>query len=265
MTWNPTQYLKFAAPRLRPALDLLARIELEDPKRIYDLGCGAGQLTRLMAERWPAARVTGVDSSAAMLEASRAAPGGSGLVDWVQADLADWRPASTAAADAPDLIYSNAALHWLPDHATCFPRLLGTLAPGGVLAVQMPRNFNAPSHTLIGDTIQAGPWRERLASKSWRSPVAEPAWYFDMLSPHAASVELWETEYLQVLSGPDPVKEYTKGTWLVQFLEALADDGERALFEADYAARVRKAYPARADGRTLFPFRRLFMIVRRGR
>lgn len=261
MSWSPTQYLKFAAPRLRPALDLLARVELDTPTLVCDLGCGTGQLTHLMAARWPAARVLGVDSSAPML-ARAAAEAPAGRIEWQQADLAGWSPAA-AGAPAPQLIYSNAALHWLPDHAELLPRLVEALAPGGVLAVQMPRNFEAPSHTAISATVGAGPWRDRLAPMLRPSPVAAPAWYFDLLAPHATAVDVWETEYLQVLTGADPVKEWTKGTWLAPFLAALGDDGERARFEADYAARVRVAYPPRADGRTLFPFKRLFMVVRR--
>jgi len=262
MSWDPAQYLKFAAPRLRPALDLLARVDLDAPSLVCDLGCGTGQLTRLMAARWPAARVVGVDASAAMLararEGAEGAAAASGGIEWHEADLAAWAPQAP-----PDLIFSNAALHWLPDHAALFPRLVHALARGGALAVQMPRNFGAPSHTAIADTVRAGPWHERLAPMLAPSPVAEPARYYEVLAPHATSVDLWETEYLQVLTGPDPVKEWTKGTWLAPFLAALADDDERARFESDYAARVRAAYPPRADGTTLFPFRRLFMIVRR--
>lgn len=261
MSWDPSQYLKFAAPRLRPALDLLARVELEAPTLAYDLGCGTGAIVRLMAARWPGANVVGVDSSAEML--ARTGGGGeSGTHDdritWQQADLAGWMPPTP-----PQLIFSNAALHWLPDHATLFPRLAQALAPGGMLAVQMPRNFDAPSHSAVADTVYAGPWRERLEHLVAPSPVAEPTWYFDLLAPHAANIDLWETEYLQVLTGADPVKEWTKGTWLAPFLAALADDDERARFEAEYASRLRHAYPMRADGRTLFPFRRLFIVVRR--
>ncbi|MCW5632743.1 MAG: methyltransferase domain-containing protein [Rubrivivax sp.] len=263
MSWNPNQYLKFAAPRLRPALDLLARVELDAPARVIDLGCGTGQLVRLMAQRWPAAHVLGVDASQAMLAKARAETAtdqaAAARITWRQADLSRWQPEGAP----PQLVYSNAALHWLPEHATLFPRLAQALAPGGVLAVQMPRNFSAPSHTAIADTVRAGPWHERLAPMLKESPVAEPAWYFDLLALHAAELDLWETEYLQVLTGADPVKEWTKGTWLAPFLAALASDDERAAFEADYAARVRAAYPPRADGRTLFPFRRLFIVARR--
>lgn len=255
LTWNPTQYLKFAQPRLRPALDLLARLDLDAPRLACDLGCGTGEHTRMLAARWPAARVVGVDASAQMLERARAAAPG---IEWMQADLNAWAPPG-----APDLIYSNAALHWLGDHDTLFPALFRALAPGGLLAVQMPRNFLAPSHTAIGDTVNAGVWRERLAPLLRPVPVAEPARYFDLLAPHAAAIDIWETEYLQVLTGTDPVKEWTKGTWLAPFLEALQGE-EREAFERDYAARVRQAYPPRADGRTLFPFRRLFIVARKG-
>jgi trans-aconitate 2-methyltransferase len=252
MSWNPDQYLKFAAPRLQPAIDLLARVPSAHPHIVYDLGCGAGNVTQLLAARWPRASITGVDDSASMLaKATAAAPG----VTWVQQSLASWRAAAPA-----DLIYSNAALHWLPDHQRLFPALVDQLAPGGVLAVQMPRNFGAPSHTLIGETVRSGPWRTRLEPLLAPSPVAEPAFYYGVLSARVARLDIWETEYLQVLSGVDPVKEWTKGTWLKQFLDAL-DEPQRSEFENDYAARLRHAYPALSDGNTLFPFRRLFLLA----
>jgi trans-aconitate methyltransferase len=156
--WDPAKYLEFAGPRLRPALDLLARVPLGAPATVYDLGCGAGNVTRLLAERWPAAAVTGVDGSPAMLRTAReAAP----AVTWEEADLGTWHPTRPA-----DLLFSNAALHWLDDHARLFPRLIGDLAPGGVLAVQMPRNHGAPSHTEMVAAAEAGPWRERLRRSS---------------------------------------------------------------------------------------------------
>jgi trans-aconitate 2-methyltransferase len=255
MTWNPTQYLKFAQPRLRPALDLLARIELDAPDVVCDLGCGTGSVTRLMAARWPAARVTGVDASAAMLERARAEwPG----IEWVQDDLGRWTPATP-----PRLIYSNAALHWLADHASLFTQLFGQLAAAGVLAVQMPRNFHAPSHTLIAEAVRGGPWRGRLEPLLRPVPVAEPAWYHDLLAPCAAAIDIWETEYLHVLRGTDAVKEWIRGTSLVPFLAALQEP-ERDAFEARYAELVRAAYPVRADGCTLFPFRRLFIVACKG-
>jgi len=252
MAWDPAQYLKFAGPRLRPALDLLQRIDKEAPETVYDLGAGAGNVTRLIAARWPAARIVGVDSSAEMLR--KAAAENPGIL-WQEADLATWRPDRPA-----DVIYSNAALHWIEDHAPLFVALFDSLAAGGVFAVQIPRNFGAPSHTSMGEAARRGPWRTRLEPLLRPAPVAEPAIYFDLLAPYAARLDMWETEYLQVLDGEHAVKEYTKSTWLSPLLAAL-DEPERSQFEAAYTEMVDAAYPRRADGRTLFPFRRLFMIA----
>lgn len=254
MAWDPEQYLKFAQPRLRPALDLFARIAIDAPSSVFDLGCGTGQITRLMAERWPRSSITGLDDSPDMLgRADAALPN----IVWQRQDLAHW-----SAPSPCDLIYSNATLHWLPDHARLFTHLVGQLRPQGVLAVQMPRNFLAPSHTAIAQTALEGPWRSVLEPLLAPPPVAEPAWYYDLLAPLSSQLDIWETEYLQVLEGPDPVKEWTKGTWLKTFLDAL-EEPMRGHFEQAYAQRVAQAYPVRADGKTLFPFRRLFMILRR--
>jgi trans-aconitate 2-methyltransferase len=254
MSWNPEQYLKFSQPRLRPALDLLSRVALADPKRIYDLGCGAGNVTAALAARWPDASIVGVDSSSQMLaKAAQALP----AVQWTQQRLDEWQ-----ATSAADLIYSNAALQWLPDHAQLFPKLLTCLAPGGVLAVQMPRNFGAPSHTLLAQTARSAPWRHKLETLIAPAPVAAPEVYYSLLAPFAASLDIWETEYLQVLGGEDPVKEWTKGTALIPFLERLTAS-ERPQFESDYAQRLRGAYPRRADGMTLFPFKRLFILLQK--
>ena len=253
MAWDPAQYLKFADHRLRPAIELLNRIDMEAPAEVYDLGAGAGNATRLLKARWPLARITGVDASEAML--ARAAAEAPEIV-WQRADLATWRPPRPA-----DVIYSNAALHWLADHDRLFPALFSALAPGGVLAVQMPRNFSAPSHAAITEAVRSGPWRTKLEPLLRLAPVAEPAFYFDLLAPRAAAVEIWETEYLHVLEGDDPVKEWTKGTWLRPLLDAL-DEPERSRFEACYAELVARAYSRRPDGRTLFPFRRLFIVAK---
>lgn len=255
MSWDPAQYLKFAGERMRPAVDLLARVAAAAPRTVVDLGCGAGNLAPLLAARWPQARLTGVDGSPEMLARARAAHP---QALFVQADIGAWRPQRPV-----DVLYSNAALHWLDDHEQLFPALLETaVAPGGWLAVQMPRNFNAPSHTSIVETLEQGPWRARLEPLLRREPVAAPGFYWRLLEPRSAELQIWETEYLQVLEGENPVAEYTKGTWLKQFLDRL-QGSERAAFEADYRARVRAWYPPEADGRTLFPFRRLFLVARR--
>jgi trans-aconitate 2-methyltransferase len=251
--WDPAQYLKFADHRLRPAVDLIGRIELTAPRDIYDLGSGTGNVTRLLKQRWPRARVTGIDGSAEMLIKARAV---SPEIEWQKADLASFRPKRPA-----DLLFSNAALHWLGDHERLFPALFSQLAPGGSLAVQMPRNFNAPSHSAIAEAARTGSWRAKLEPLLELRPVAEPSFYYDLLAPHAASVDIWETEYLQVLEGANPVKEWTKGTWLRRYLELL-DEPDRTGFEDSYSRIVARAYPRRSDGRTLFPFRRLFIVAR---
>jgi trans-aconitate 2-methyltransferase len=254
LSWSPERYLAFAYHRTRPAIDLLARVALQHPERVADLGCGPGNSTRLLVERWPAATVIGIDSSSDMLASAR----GSGVgATWVEADIAGWKPDREL-----DLIYSNAALHWVCDHESLLARLLGSVRPGGVLAVQMPRNFEAPSHTLLRATAESGPWADRLAEVlDWR-PVAAPDWYYDLLAPRAAALDIWETVYLRVLEGDDPVLRWTRSTALRRITQAL-DEADCAAFEAAYAARLREAYPSRADGRTLFPFRRLFVVAQR--
>ena len=213
MPWNPDQYLRFAEARLRPAHDLLARVDIDAPRHIADLGCGTGNVTGLVHARWPDANLTGVDSSDLMLARARAAMP---EVRWVAADVARWTPAVP-----PDLIVSNAALHWLPDHAHLFPHLFGLLAPGGVLAVQMPGNFASPSHTAIAETVHEGPWRERLEPLLRPEPVASPERYYRMLQPWADAIDIWETHYVHPLRGEDPVTEWVKGAALKPFLDAL--------------------------------------------
>ena len=254
MSWDPTQYLKFAGERLRPALDLLARIPATAPQSVVDLGCGTGNLAPLFMQRWPQTRLTGVDSSREMLAKARA---DHPQADFVEADIATWRPAQPV-----DVLYSNAALHWIADHDAVIPGLLSAVKPGGWLAIQMPRNFAAPSHSCVNDAIEQGPWRAQLEPHLRRAPVADPRHYWRILNAQCAALEIWDTEYLQVLTGDNPVAEFIKGSWLRQFLDRLREPA-RSAFENDYRARVKAAYPAEADGRTLFAFRRLFIVAQR--
>ncbi len=250
--WDPKQYLAFDDHRLRPALELLQRIPLEAPERVVDLGCGPGNVTGYLRERWPEAAISGVDSSPEMLAAAKQ----SVLeVEWRQADMAAWTPEAP-----PDVIYANASLHWAEHHASLFPRLIGFLAEGGVLAVQMPRNFGQPSHTTMSVAAAKGPWTEKLAGVERRAPVAEPDFYYGLLAPLSAGLDVWETSYVQVLTGENPVAEFTKGSWLKPLLDAL-EEPERSGFEAEYRRLVLEAYPPREDGTTLFPFTRLFMVA----
>jgi trans-aconitate 2-methyltransferase len=249
--WDPGQYLKFADHRLRPAVDLIARIPRERCARIWDLGCGSGNVTRLLAERWPGARVIGLDSSAEMLVKAQGEPG----IECVLGDIADWAPPEPA-----DLVFSNATLHWLPDHPALFARLFDALAPGGVLAVQMPRNHEAPSHAALRAVAERGPWAARVAQVLPLNRVDSPADYHRWLAPRASAIDIWESEYLHVLEGENPIVEWTRGTALKPFLDAL-DPAEAKRFLAYYAARVAAAYPPQPDGTTLFPFRRLFIVA----
>lgn len=251
MTWDPKTYLAFSSERTRPAAELLARIPLEAPKQVADLGCGPGNSTALLAARWPSAAIAGVDPSESMLAEAEAS---SVRARWIKADIATWTP------DTPcDVIFSNAAFQWLDQHETLLPRLMTQIARGGVLAFQVPRNFDAPSHTLMREVANAGTWKSKL-SRVRRMGVLSPEEYFDLLSPRANRLDIWETEYLHVLEGEDPVFRWVSGTGLRPYADALSG-GEREDFLAAYRVQLRLAYPSRADGRTLFPFRRLFVIA----
>jgi trans-aconitate 2-methyltransferase len=251
MAWNPQTYLAFADERTRPAADLLARVPADKPARVADLGCGPGNSTKLLVERWTDADVLGVDSSPSMLATARK----SGVAArWEIADLATWQPRETF-----DVIFSNATYQWLDRHDVLLPRLMAFVAPGGVFAFQVPNNMNAPSHVLMRETAEASPYAAKLRNVR---PVAveTPARYFDILSPLAASLDIWTTEYLHVLDGEDAVFKWVSGTGLRPYLDAL-DETERADFVARYKAALNIAYPRRVDGKTLLPFSRLFAVA----
>jgi len=253
MPWDPAQYLKFADHRVRPAIDLLNRVDLESPEVAYDLGAGTGNITEMLAKRWPTTRVIGVDNSPEMMGRAERVEN----LEWQQGDIGTWRPDRPA-----DLIFSNAALHWVDGHTELFNGLMSAVAPGGLFAVQMPRNFGALSHTSISEAALGGTWRYTLEPLLRPAPVEPPQFYVRILSPLASSLDVWETDYIQVLTGDNPVKEWTKGTWLKPLLDAL-EEPERSEFERTYADLVEKAYPKESDGTTLFPFRRMFIVARK--
>ncbi|MFJ8767632.1 trans-aconitate 2-methyltransferase [Streptomyces clavifer] len=257
--WDPQQYLRHADHRTRPFLDLLARIgPLPHPgaPRIADLGCGAGNGTVLLAARWPQARVTGYDNSPEMLERARGHAGA--RLDFAEADASTWVPGETY-----DLIVSNALLQWVPDHAVRFPLWLDALAPGGTLAFQVPGNFDAPSHTLMRELADSPAWRDRLGGLLRHGDaVLDPERYLERLTAPGRTVDVWETTYLHLLPGEDPVLDWVKGTGLRPVLTALADDpAARDAFLGAYRALLRDAYPAGPLG-TVFPFRRIFAVAR---
>ena len=256
-TWQPGDYLKFADLRVRPALDLLTQVPLDAPQTVTDLGCGAGNITPFLRARWAAAEITALDSSAEMIEHAKAEHLGLG-VHWGLADVRDWAPSRPQ-----DLIYSNAVLHWINDHAALFPRLMDEIAPGGVLAVQMPRQHIEPSHVLIREVARTGPWAQILTPLLREDAVAEAGAYYDLLQPRAARLNMWETTYAQMLDGDDPVLDWIGSTALRPLLEALNGDLRDAYREA-LAAELRRAYPKRSDGKTLFAFRRLFIVAEKG-
>jgi len=253
MQWDPSVYLQYGDERLRPALDLLARVPLAAPSHVVDLGCGAGNVTAILKRRFPAATVIGVDGSAPMLARARTAVPD---CDFSQADIAAWAP-----DEAPDLIYSNAALHWLDGHQALFPGLLGTLAPGGVLAVQMPVMHDAPIRALQYQVAAQGPWAARLAGIGSAPPILLAASYWDLLRPRCAALDMWETIYMHALQGEDAVVRWAMGSSLRPFLDALPAD-QREDFLVAYRATVNPVYPRRPDGTTLLPFRRLFMVAK---
>ncbi|MEU0131000.1 trans-aconitate 2-methyltransferase [Streptomyces sp. NPDC006289] len=258
-TWDPGQYLRYADHRTRPFHDLLARIgplPHEPAPRIADLGCGAGNVTALLARRWPDAHVTGYDSSPRMLERARTHTGP--LLDFAEADAGTWTPTETY-----DLIVSNALLQWVPGHTARLPHWIGALAPGGTLAFQVPGNFDAPSHTVMRELAESPSRRDRLGGLLRHGDaVHTPAHYLEHLAAPGRTVDVWETTYLHLLQGEDPVLDWVKGTGLRPLLDALADDPvARDEFVTEYRDRLRAAYPAGPHG-TVFPFRRIFAVVR---
>jgi trans-aconitate 2-methyltransferase len=253
--WNPGQYLKFDEERTRPCRDLVQRIGLKNPRRIIDLGCGPGNSTGVLAEHWPEAAITGLDHSEEMIRAAREKyPHGK----WERGGIAAWNPGETF-----DLIFSNAALQWVPDHAAVLPRLFGHVAPGGALAWQVPANIDAPAHQLMRDIASVSRWRARFPEKVREWFVHEPAFYYDLLAATAERLDLWSTDYLHVVDGPSAIVEWYRGTGLRPFLDLLAGPAEKEEFLSNYLREIAKAYPRQSDGRVLFLFRRFFAIAYR--
>jgi trans-aconitate 2-methyltransferase len=257
-SWDPSVYLAFGDERQRPALDLVARIPHPAPKLVVDLGCGTGSALRALAARFPGAELLGVDGSPEMLQK---VPGG---IATQCADIAAWAP----AAARPDVIFSNAALQWLPDHAALFPHLLGLLAPGGWLAVQMPAMHAAPLRALQPVVAATGPWAARLAGVASAPDILEPGGYYELLAPRAAALELWVTEYVHVLrrqpgDGRHPAVQWAMGTSLRPYMDRLADDPALCeAFLAAYEDALVPYYPPQSDGAVLLPFRRQFILTK---
>lgn len=254
--WDASQYLRFSDERSRPFFELLSRVQAADPKYVADLGCGPGNLTVTLAERWPGAQVEGVDSSAEMIKAALDARYDAPGLSFGCQDVAQWHPSRQ-----PDVIVSNALLQWVPEHRELLERWAWQLAAGGWLAFQVPGNFDQPSHAIMREMAGSPRWRRLLAEVKLNRQAADPAEYAELLLRPGYEVDAWETTYLHVLHGADPVTQWYKGTGLRPVLTALdAERGEE--FIAEYSRRMREAYPAGPQG-TLFPFRRVFAVAHR--
>lgn len=255
MKWDPAKYTQFSTLRDRPFFDLVARIGAEDPGWVADLGCGTGVLTATLAERWPGARVSGLDSSPDMVRQARALAGGPGTPSFSLGSLRDWEPPA-----GPGVLVSNAALQWVPGHEELMARWAKKLDPGSWLAVQVPGNFGGLSHVLMRELARSPRWAAALAEVlRGEDSVSEPEQYLELLIGAGLATDVWETSYQQVLTGEDPVLDWVRGTALRPVMAALPA-GEYAEFEAEYGQLLRRAYPAKAWG-TVFPFRRIFMVA----
>jgi len=256
MSWSAKQYVAFEDERTRPARDLLAAVPSVDARSAIDIGCGPGNSTELLVERFANATVRGVDSSTDMIEAARKRLP---LVQFDTVDIGTWDESGPF-----DVIFANAVLQWLPDHATLLPALVNKLASGGSLAIQMPDNLNEPSHRLMREVAADGPWASKLADAAGqRTEMASASDYYSMLRPHCARVDVWRTTYHHPLAGgASGVVEWFKGSGLRPFLEPL-DEAEKAQYLKQYLAAIEQAYPTLSDGSVLLPFPRLFLVATR--
>lgn len=259
-SWDPATYAQFSDERSRPFADLIGRIGAQDPGLVVDLGCGNGPATLSLAALWPAARVVGVDSSEAMLETALALDT-AGRVEWVLSDLSDWDPASLG--QRPDVIVTNSTLQWLPSHLALLPVWIEALADGGWFALQVPNNFDEPSHRLMREVAAQHSRAGELVAALDLPAVAEPRTYLTVLSRLGCVVDAWETTYLHILDAagtdPNPVLSWTSGTGLRPVLDLLGDEASRAAFVTPYAAALAEAYPRTGAG-VVFPFRRVFAV-----
>jgi trans-aconitate 2-methyltransferase len=251
--WSAATYLKFEDERTRPARELLAQVPLTRPGRVVDMGCGPGNSTELLVERYPGARVTGLDSSPNMLtEAAVRVP----MAAFATADAETWIPEA-----GTDLVFANAIYQWVPGHLQVLPKVLQALAPGQVLAVQMPDNLGEPTHRLMAEVAAAGPWADKLRDAQ-RQPLPPVATYYAALKPYATRLDIWHTVYNHVLADAAAIVEWVRATGLRRFIDPL-DENERVAYLERYLARVSEAYPTTADGKVMLRFPRLFFVAQR--
>jgi trans-aconitate 2-methyltransferase len=259
LEWNPALYRRYEDERTRPAQELLARVPLTGAARVVDLGCGPGNSTELLVRRFPAAQTVGTDNSEAMLVSARERLP---QATFELSDIATWAPRSQE--EAPDLIYANASLQWVPDHEMLIPRLFDALAPGGVLAIQMPDNRQEPTHRLMRAVAAEAPWAEAIGDADrLRTLLLDLGGYYDLLAPRAAHVDVWHTIYQHRMADAASIVEWVRGTGLKPFVDRLPADLQ-ASYLAEYLRRVDEAYPPRADGKRLLAFPRMFIVAQKG-
>ncbi|RZL62799.1 MAG: trans-aconitate 2-methyltransferase [Variovorax sp.] len=256
LDWNPALYRRYEDERTRPAQELLARVPLTAATRVVDLGCGPGNSTELLVQRFPGADVLGIDNSEAMLVSARERLPST---RFALSDMATWAPQD----QAPDLLYANAALQWVPDHESLIPRLFAALAPGGVLAIQMPDNRQEPTHRLMRAVAAEAPWAEPIGNAdALRTELLGIGGYYDLLAPLAAKVDVWHTVYQHPMVSAAAIVEWVRGTGLKPFVDRLSP-GLQSSYLAAYEARIAAAYPVRADGKRLLAFPRMFIVAQK--
>ncbi len=253
-TWNPDLYLKFGNERAQPAIDLVSAIDIESPKKIIDLGCGSGNSTALLKNRWPNAEITGLDSSLEMIEKARESDSS---IDWIVGHIEDLSP-----NDKYDLIFSNAALQWIENHDRLLPCLVDALTNNGVFAAQVPNNESSPYHQVILRVASNPKWSHKLAAAKNPLTYHSIDYYYELLETQCSSLRLWETEYCHVMDSAESILQWTSGTGLRPYLEALKTEEERNAFKAEALEGYRDAYPVQSNGKVLFPFRRQFILAR---
>lgn len=256
--WDAHEYLRFADQRTRPSRDLAERVDVCHSKRIVDLGCGPGNSTAVLAGRWPESEVVGVDNSPQMIAAARKTDPSR---QWVVEDIAAW---VSAEGNQFDIVFSNAAIQWVDDHATLLPQLLKRVAPGGALAIQMPANPDGPAYRAMRAVACSQAWKSHFPAGcvcEWH--VHDLPFYYDVLAPQAAQLDFWETEYVHIMESAEAIAQWYKATGLRPFLEQLPTDAQQQRFLADFTQQIARVYPPRQDGNVLFPFRRLFLIAYR--
>ncbi len=251
--WNPDLYLKYKNERTQPSIDLVSRINIEKPRSVIDIGCGPGNSTQVLAERWPEAKTTGFDSSPAMIEKAKS---DYPHMQWIQGD------ASAIATDTKyDIVFSNATIQWIPDHEQLIPRFLGLVEKGGALAVQIPKFRDMPMGMIVGRVAAKGRWKNRTVECEKLFTYHDYGFYYDILSEQARSVDMWETSYIHVMESHEAVLDWIRSTGLRPYLDRLEGETDKKHFENDVLEEMEKNYPLQKNGRVLFPFKRLFFIA----